>query len=135
MSRVWMVILCAFLTGCADFNNPVQKMVDQKPEFTVGMKKNDVLKGWGRPDGRKVVGHTKWGVEVECWTYRAFVPGFPVDYKYFSSGKDLYFEGDALVRWEEMNDEKKDKVPQTKVEQELDLNHTHAVQLGSTSIL
>lgn len=100
-------LFIAFVGGCADFNSPVeelsvQRIVNQGPEFTVGMKKNAVLKDWGMPDEKKVVGRTKWGAEIECWTYRAFVPGFPVDYKYVSSGRNLYFEGNALARWEEI---------------------------------
>jgi hypothetical protein len=65
------------------------------------MTKYALLKKWGYPDEWKLMGVTKLGAPIERWTYYAWIPGFPVSYRYVAKEYRLYFHGDILMKWED----------------------------------
>ncbi|MBI1870358.1 MAG: hypothetical protein HYS07_04100 [Chlamydiae bacterium] len=104
-------ILSVMLMGCSDFEDPTKKasletIVGGGPSLNQGMTKDEVLNGWGVPDEKKPMGETRWGASIERWAYYGRFPDVPIDYKYVSKGRYLFFEGDALVRWEVIEEEK-----------------------------
>lgn len=113
MKRWMLGVLLLIVAGCADFEKPsknltIESMVGGGPSLVVGMTQDDVLEKWGQPNERKVVGETQWGAPIEQWTYHGWLPEFPVDYRYVSKGRNLFFEGNALARWEEIKVKKEE---------------------------
>lgn len=93
------------LGGCSDIQTPTVGEALTHPfgtqaPFTRGTSKAEVRSAWGEPD--HVVGHgaDELGSPKEEWIYTARLPGMPVDVRYVSKTKHLFFEGDNLVRWE-----------------------------------
>ncbi len=106
--------LTILFSGCSDFKDPTKKLnvesvVTGGDSLTQGMTKDQVIAGWGHPEHIKFLGDTKWGSPIEQWTYHAFLPKFPVNFRYVSKGKRLVFEGDALVKWEDIDIEEKEE--------------------------
>ncbi len=106
--------LAILFSGCSDFQDPTKKLnvesvVTGGDSLTQGMTKDQVIAGWGHADDVKSLGDTKWGAPIEQWTYHAFLPKFPVNFRYVSKGCRLVFEGDALVKWENIDIEKKEQ--------------------------
>ncbi|MBI1883018.1 MAG: hypothetical protein HYS08_02295 [Chlamydiae bacterium] len=110
-----MSVIALMMAGCSDFEDPTKKIsletvVGGGPSLKLGMTKDEVKASWGNPDNVKATGENRWGAPREEWTYHAWFPVVPVNYKYVSKGRRLFFEGDALVKWEET------EVEQTKTE-------------------
>ena len=110
------LILLVLMAGCSDFKSPTQNLTVESvvgggPSLAVGMTQDDVLSKWGHPDEKKQAGDTRWGAPKEIWIYRAWFPAVPVDYRYVSKGRRLFFEGDSLVRWEEIAEGHSDAKP------------------------
>lgn len=134
MKLVLLSVFCVFmLWGCSDFENPtkglsVESVVGGGASLTKGMSKDDVLEKWGRPDDKKQMGETRWGAPIERWTYYAWFPSVPVNYRYVSKGRRLFFEGDALVSWEDVefqrNKENKEQSAQEHTEDAAVLDST-----------
>lgn len=102
-----LIPLVITLAGCSDFQDPTKKLtlesvVTGGDALNQGMTKDQVIAGWGHPDRVKSLGQTKWGAPIEEWSFYAWLPKFPVNFHYVSKGRRLVFEGDALVRWEEI---------------------------------
>lgn len=102
-----LLVLCATVSGCSDFDDPTKRLtlesvVGGGPSLAKGMTRDEVLEKWGHPDNVKFVGETRWGAPIERWTYHAWLSDFPVDYRYVSVGRRLFFEGNALARWEDI---------------------------------
>jgi hypothetical protein len=107
-----LIVLCAFFetffSGCGDYvvkdplkNLTLDSLLDRGPSISQGMTKTSLLRKWGYPDKRKLVGETKLGAPIEEWTYYAWIPGFPVNYRYVAKEYRLTFQGDILMTWED----------------------------------
>jgi outer membrane protein assembly factor BamE (lipoprotein component of BamABCDE complex) len=137
MKWIWMNILCVFLLqGCSDFESPtkglsVESVVGGGASLVKGMSKDEVFEKWGRPSDKKHMGETRWGAPIERWTYYAWLPSAPVNYRYVSKGRRLFFEGDALVSWEDVKLQKKTENKEQKAEE----NPEAAKNLDSTASL
>ena len=109
--------LIPFFSGCADYKvkNPikslnVESIVDRGPSLGKYMTKYQVLKKWGCPDEVKLVGNTPiWGAPIERWTYYAWLPDFPINYRNVAKEYRLYFQGEVLTDWED-TDKKKPEI-------------------------
>jgi len=98
------VLLLLFVTGCAEITppNPVDVITHpfgQKPPVRIGTTKDEVKAKWGSPDRVISLGAAKLGAAREEWVYYGQVPGIPLDYKYLSKTKHLYFEGNVLTKY------------------------------------
>lgn len=106
-------ILLLTMVGCGDYvikhpfkglsskNINIESLLDRGPSINIWMTKWHVLKKWGHPDEMKLVGTTPvWGAPIECWRYDAWLPGFPVNYRYVAKDYKLYFQGEILIKIE-----------------------------------
>lgn len=104
--KMWLLaVVLVFLFGCAEIKPPmpmeiIKYPLGDKPEIKIGMSKEQVKKNWGEPDKVEELSTDQWGITKEKWTYLGQYPGIPVDYKYLSSTKILYFDGDNLTKVE-----------------------------------
>ena len=91
--------------GCAEIVPPNPVEVIKRPlgrikEIRIGMTKSEIRTRWGDPDMVERTGTTPLGETKEKWTYQARMPGAPVDYRYVSQTRHLYFDGKSLVKIE-----------------------------------
>lgn len=98
----FLVIVLIFLAGCAEIQppNPIEVIKHPwgtKPEIRIGMTKEEVVKYWDEPDEKENLGADRWGVSKEKWIYFGRYPDLPLDYKYLSITKVLYFDGNHLT--------------------------------------
>jgi hypothetical protein len=101
------------MVGCSDYviKNPIRhfnledlfekSVLNRGTSLSQYMTKYALLKKWGYPDEWKLMGVTKLGAPIERWTYYAWIPGFPVSYRYVAKEYRLYFHGDILMKWED----------------------------------
>ena len=101
------------VAGCSDYvvKNPLKhfnledlfekSVLDRGTSLSRGMTQYALLKKWGYPDQKKLVGVTKFGAPIEEWTYYAWIPGFPVNYRYVAKEYRLTFHGDILMSYED----------------------------------
>lgn len=94
-------VFVLFLTGCAGIEPPSPKALltpwSSTPSTRLGDSKEKILSKWGEPDEINNIGVDELGNAKEEWVYRGRYPTAPVDYKYLSKTKYLYFEGNNLV--------------------------------------
>ncbi len=93
------------LVGCSDIQTPTVGEALTHPfgtqdPFARGTSKAEVRAAWGEPDHLVGRGADELGSPKEEWIYTARLLGMPVDVRYVSKTKHLFFEGDNLVRWE-----------------------------------
>ena len=91
--------------GCADIQAPTAKEALAHPfgtqaPFQRGTSKQQVRASWGEPDHLILRGTDELGNPKEEWIYMARIPDLPIDIRYVSRTKHLFFEGDNLIRWE-----------------------------------
>lgn len=102
-NSVWILaIILVFLFGCAEIQppNPIEIIKHPwgtNPDIKIGMTKEEVVKYWDQPDQVEQLGTDRWGVTKEKWTYFGRYPDVPLDYKYLSITKVLYFDGNRLT--------------------------------------
>ena len=100
-----LIALPLVFSGCSDIETPTAKEalthpLGTQPPFQRGTSKKEVLAYWGEPDQVVVHGVDELGLPKEEWIYTARLPGVPIDVRYVSKTKHLFFEGENLVRWE-----------------------------------
>ncbi len=93
------------LAGCSEIQAPTAKEAITHPfgtqaPFLRGTPKDEVRAAWGDPDHVIPQGVDELGNTREEWIYTARLPGIPIDYRYVSRTKRLFFEGENLVRWD-----------------------------------
>ena len=102
VSLIFTFIL--FIAGCAEIKPPGPDVLispwSSMPNIRSGDTKEDVISRWGEPDEKNQIGVDELGVAKEEWVYYGRYPMVPVDYRYVSKTKCLYFEGNILVRQE-----------------------------------
>ena len=104
-----LILLCAFLivfTGCAEMTppHPVDILTHPlgKGFLKSGMDKKEILSKWGEPD-EIIEGKTdRFGMTTEKWVYQARIKDVPIGVGYLTKTYYLYFEGDALIRFQEL---------------------------------
>ena len=101
-SLVIGVLILVFLAGCAGITPPNPVDVIRNPmgkDVRIGETKGEIIAKWGEPDRRTPMGFSKFGAEKEEWVYIGRYPSVPLDYKYVSKTKYLYFEGNVLTNY------------------------------------
>lgn len=112
---LFFMFIVFFMYGCADVKTPSAHYVLTHPLGTKSMVvpgtiKAEVIERWGDPDDIIDAGYDDMGIKKEEWVYEAWFPGTPLDYRHFSRRKKIYFTGDYVTSYEDIEDEnEKDK--------------------------
>jgi len=90
------------ISGCAGIEPPNPGDIIRQPlgkdGLRAGMTKNEVMSIWGEPDTKNNnVLLEGSGKTREEWVYNARYEGIPIDKRYFSQTKRLYFDGNNLT--------------------------------------
>lgn len=99
-------VFLIFLSGCAELSppHPVDILTHPlgKGPLRSGMDKKEVISTWGEPDEVSETSINKFGMAKEKWTYRARIENIPIGVGYLTKTYYLYFEGDSLIRFREL---------------------------------
>ena len=103
------ILLFLFLTGCADVKTPTAHYALTHPLSTKtmvsrGTSKDEVIEKWGQPTEIIHMGSDDMGIEKQAWIYDAWFPGAPLDYRHFSRKKKIYFTGDYVTGFEDIEE-------------------------------
>jgi len=71
---------------------------------TQGTSKAEVLEKWGDPSMVREMGYDDMGLKKEAWTYNAWFPRAPLDFRHFSRRKCIYFTGNYVTGFEDIED-------------------------------
>src|SRR3989338_890660 len=106
----FLPVLCVFLLyGCADIKVPTTHYalthpLSTKTMVTQGTGKDEVIEKWGEPSQIKYLGYDDMGLKKEAWIYNAWFPNAPLDYRQFSRRKCIYFTGNYVTGFEDVED-------------------------------
>lgn len=97
------------LSGCADVKTPsahyaLTHPLSTKTMVTPGTSKDEVIEKWGRPSEIINMGYDETGLNREAWIYEAWFHHAPLDYRHFSRKKRIYFIGDYVTGFEDIDD-------------------------------
>jgi hypothetical protein len=101
-----------FICGCADVKTPTAHYalthpLSTKTMVTSGTSKGEVLEKWGDPSEVIDIGYDDMGIRKEAWIYYAWFPRAPLDYRHFSKKKKIYFTGNYVTGYEDIEDDTK----------------------------
>ncbi len=105
-----LVLFILFSCGCADIKMPTTQYalthpLGTKTMVTQGTSKDEVIEKWGEPSQIKYLGYDDMGIKKEAWIYNAWFPHAPLDYRQFSRRKCIYFTGNYVTGFEDIEDE------------------------------
>lgn len=105
ISSVIFFIIC----GCADVKAPTAHYalthpLSTKTMVTSGSSKDEVIEKWGEPSEVIEIGYDDIGILKEAWIYEAWFPRAPLDYRHFSRKKKIYFTGNYVTGYEDIED-------------------------------
>ncbi|NQV04755.1 MAG: hypothetical protein HQ532_04570 [Candidatus Omnitrophica bacterium] len=97
------------LSGCADVKTPTAQYALTHPLSTKtmvvsGTPKGEVLEKWGEPDEIIDAGFDDMSIKKEVWVYNAWFPEIPLDHRHFSRSKKIYFTGDYVTGYEDIEE-------------------------------
>jgi len=113
MKRFRDILLLSFgvivLLGCADVKVPgahyaMTHPLSTKTMVSAGTSKDEVIEKWGEPSEIKNIGYDDMGLEKEAWIYNAWFHNAPLDFRHFSRKKCIYFTGNFVTGFEDMED-------------------------------
>lgn len=110
LNIVLLVMLTSLiLFGCAEIQTPTPKYalthpLGTKTMVTQGTPKGEVIEKWGEPDRIIEMGEDDMGIRKEAWIYEAWFQNAPLDYRHFSRKKKIYFTGDYVTGFEDIED-------------------------------
>ena len=109
-ARTILAIIIFILSGCADIKVPtahyaITHPLGTKTMVTQGTSKDEVIEKWGTPSRIEELGYDDMGIKKEAWTYNAWFPDAPLDYRHFSRRKRIYFTGNFVTGFEDIEDE------------------------------
>jgi hypothetical protein len=98
-----------FVSGCTDVKTPTAQYALTHPLSTktmvvAGTSKDEVLEKWGEPSEIIDMGFDDAGLKKEAWIYEAWFRHAPLDYRHFSRKKKIYFIGDYVTGYEDIED-------------------------------
>ena len=104
-----LVLFILFSCGCADVKVPgvhyaLTHPLSTKTMVTQGTSKDEVLEKWGEPSQIKYLGYDDMGLKKEAWIYNAWFPHTPLDFRQFSRKKCIYFTGNYVTGFEDIED-------------------------------
>ncbi|MFA5388460.1 MAG: hypothetical protein WC312_01745 [Candidatus Omnitrophota bacterium] len=104
-------MICIFLAlcGCADVKVPgahyaITHPLSTKTMVSMGSTKDEVIEKWGEPGEVRDIGYDDMGLKKQAWLYNAWFRNAPLDYRHFSRKKCIYFTGDYVTGFEDMED-------------------------------
>lgn len=107
-----LCVMCnvLLLAGCADVKTPsahyaLTHPLSTKTMVISGTSKDEVLEKWGQPYDIIDLGYDDMGIKKEAWIYNAWFPRAPLDYRHFSRKKKIYFTGDYVTGYEDIEDD------------------------------
>jgi len=106
---IFILVILVGILGCADVKTPTAQYALTHPLSTktmavLGTSKGDVIEDWGEPDQVIEMGVDDMGLEKEAWIYNAWFPNTPIDYRHLSRKKKIYFIGDHVTGFEDIED-------------------------------
>lgn len=109
ISFMVVCLIIFFLSGCADIKKPsagyaLTHPLSTKTMVVRGTSKGEVIEKWGEPDKITDMGYDDMGLKKEAWTYEPWFPETPLDYRHFSRRKRIYFTGDHVTDFEDIED-------------------------------
>lgn len=109
MKTILLMIAILCLSGCADIKTPTAQYALAHPlttmsMVTAGTSKDEVLEKWGEPNEIIEMGYDDRGLKKEAWIYEPWFPHAPLDYRHFSRRKKIYFIGDYVTGYEDIED-------------------------------
>ena len=109
LSCLLCAVVVAALIGCADVKTPTAQYalthpLSTKTMVSLGTSKDEVIEKWGQPSEIINMGYDDTGLEKEAWTYEAWLPNTPLDYRHFSRRKRIHFTGDHVTGFEDIED-------------------------------
>jgi len=101
------ILAILVMSGCADVKTPSAQYalthpLSTKTMVTQGTHKDEVIEKWGEPDKIIETGYDDMGLRKEEWIYEAWLPHTPLDYRHFSRKKKIYFTGDYVTGFEDI---------------------------------
>ncbi|MDP2938705.1 MAG: hypothetical protein Q8O13_01290 [Candidatus Omnitrophota bacterium] len=115
MKVILFIVLSIFiLSGCADIKVPTTHYALTHPLSTKtmvshGTSKDEVIEKWGEPSEVKESGYDDMGLKKEAWVYNAWFHNAPLDFRQFSRKKCIYFTGNYVTGFEDIDDDKTEK--------------------------
>ena len=97
------------LSGCADVKVPgihyaMTHPLSTKTMVARGTSKDEVIEKWGEPSEVRKAGYDDMGIEKEAWIYDAWFHNAPLDFRQFSRKKCIYFTGDYVTGFEDIDE-------------------------------
>jgi len=97
-----------FISGCADVKVPTANYalthpLSTKTMVTPGTSKEEIREKWGEPSDIKELGFDDMGIKKEAWIYNAWFPHTPLDFRHFSRKKCIYFTGNYVIGFEDID--------------------------------
>ena len=110
MRKILVGLALMSIAGCADVIKPTAHYAMTHPLDTgsmvsMGTSRDEVKEKWGEPDLIEKLGYDDMGLEKESWTYNAWFPKAPLDYRHFSRDKKIYFTGGYVTGFEDIGEE------------------------------
>lgn len=108
MEIILSAVLCVFIfSGCADVKMPTAHYAFTHPLSTKtmvvkGTTKDEVIEKWGAPSDKRELGYDDMGLKKEAWIYNAWFPAVPLDFRQFSRKKCIYFTGNYVTGFEDI---------------------------------
>ena len=101
------------LSGCAEIKTPSPEYALTHPLSTksmvvAGTSKDEVLEKWGEPNNIMDMGFDDMGIKKEAWSYDSWFPKIPLDHRHFSRSKKIYFTGDYVTGYEDIESKNKE---------------------------
>lgn len=108
--KLFVLVVIFSIYGCADMIAPtahyaVTHPLSTKTMVVQGTTKDEVREKWGEPSYVEELGFDDMGLKKESWTYNAWFPKTPLDYRHFSRRKCIYFTGNYVTGFKDIGDE------------------------------
>ncbi|MFC1620983.1 hypothetical protein ACFL2G_01645 [Candidatus Omnitrophota bacterium] len=108
-SVLFVILFAVVLSGCADVKTPTAQYALTHPLSTKtmvlsGTSKEEVIEKWGEPSDTIDMGFDDTGLKREAWVYEAWFPNVPIDHRHFSRRKKIYFVGNHVTSYEDIEE-------------------------------
>lgn len=106
--NILIIAILFVISGCADIKVPTTQYalthpLSTKTMVTPGTSKEEIREKWGEPSDIKELGYDDMGIKKEAWIYNAWFPHTPLDFRHFSRKKCIYFTGNYVIGFEDID--------------------------------
>lgn len=107
----YLVLSLIVSSGCADVKTPtahyaITHPLSTKTMVSQGTSKEEVREKWGEPSSVEYLGVDDMGFIKEVWIYKPWFPETPLDYRHFSRAKCIYFTGNYVTGFKDIEEGK-----------------------------